>query len=98
VLVTAWSIWRQGILIRPLISLAVTIGLLLALNQVRLLVIIILTRRYGYTSGFYWGHTLLGSQITFFGTVLIFLVYIFIGIRRGRSRRSEKPSSQPTAP
>jgi exosortase/archaeosortase family protein len=99
VLATAWSVWRQGRLAWPLFSLAITVGLLLLLNQVRLLVIIVLTSRYGYNSGFYWGHTLLGSQITIFGTVLIFLAYVLIGARRGRCGRAEgNQSSRPAGP
>jgi exosortase/archaeosortase family protein len=82
---TAWVAWRRVMLVRPLIGLAVAVGLLVALNQFRLLLIIMLTVRFGYKNGFYWGHTLIGSLVTVFGVVLIFVFYILVVIRRKRA-------------
>jgi exosortase/archaeosortase family protein len=84
--VTAWVAWRQVRLMRPLFGLAVAVGLLFGMNQLRLLLIVVLTVRFGYANGFYWGHTLIGSLITVFGVVLIFVVYALITVRRNGSR------------
>ncbi|HEX4832991.1 MAG TPA: response regulator [Trebonia sp.] len=56
--------------------------LAIAMNQLRLLMIVVLTVRFGYGTGFYWGHTLPGSLITIFGVALVFSVYILMVIRR----------------
>jgi exosortase/archaeosortase family protein len=90
-LCTAWNIWRQPGVIRPLFALAVAVALLIVVNQLRLLTIAWLVRGMGIGSGFYWGHTLLGSLVTVFGVVLVFLCYAVLlasgrksGIRLGR--------------
>jgi exosortase/archaeosortase family protein len=91
-LVTAWMVWRQVRVLRPLIGLAVAVCLLVGMNQFRLLLIVLLTVHYGSVNGFYWGHTLIGSMVTIFGFVLIFVVYVLIVVRRKRSR-TPGPSS-----
>lgn len=90
-LCTAWNIWRQPGIIRPLFALAIAVALLTLVNQVRLVTIAWLVRGMGIGSGFYWGHTLVGSLITVFGVVLVFLCYAVLlaagrkrGIRLGR--------------
>jgi exosortase/archaeosortase family protein len=96
--VTAWVIWRQVRLMRPLLALALAVGLLFVMNQVRLLLIVALTVHFGYKNGFYWGHTLIGSLITVFGVVLIFVAYALIAVRRKGSRaRREGPANNSTA-
>jgi exosortase/archaeosortase family protein len=85
--VTAWVAWNRVRILRPLFGLAVAVILLFAMNQLRLLTIVLLTVHFGYTNGFYLGHTLIGSLITVFGFVLIFVVYALIAIRRRSSRR-----------
>jgi exosortase/archaeosortase family protein len=87
--VTAWVAWHRVRLMRPLTGLAVAVGLLFAVNQLRLLLIVVLTVRYGLTDGFYWGHTLIGSLMTVFGVVLIFAIYALIALRR-KSRPSPR--------
>jgi exosortase/archaeosortase family protein len=96
--VTAWVIWHQVRFMRPLIGLALTVGLLFVMNQFRLLLIVALTVRFGYKNGFYLGHTLIGSLITVFGVVLIFIVYALIAMRRKGSRpRRGSAVNKPTA-
>lgn len=80
--VTAWMVWRQFRVLRPLLGLAIATCLLVAMNQFRLLLIVLLTVHYGSVNGFYWGHTLVGSMITVFGFVLIFIAYVLIVVRR----------------
>ena len=85
-LVTAWNIWRQPGVVRPVFALTVALALLILVNQVRLMTIAWLVRGMGIGSGFYWGHTLVGSLITVFGVALVFLCYAVLlaaGRRRG---------------
>jgi exosortase/archaeosortase family protein len=88
--VTAWVMWRRVRLLRPLVGLGVAVALLFAVNQFRLLLIVLLTVHFGYVNGFYWGHTLIGSLITVFGAVLIFVVYALIAVRTKRSRQGDQ--------
>jgi len=88
--VTAWVMWRRVRLLRPLAGLGVAVALLFAVNQFRLLLIVLLTVHFGYVNGFYWGHTLIGSLITVFGAVLIFVVYALIAVRTKRSRQGDQ--------
>lgn len=90
-LCTAWNIWRQPGIVRPLSALGVALALLTLVNQLRLLTIAWLVRDMGIGSGFYWGHTLIGSLVTVFGAVLVFVCYVVLlaagrkkGIRLGR--------------
>jgi exosortase/archaeosortase family protein len=82
ILGTTWTIWHRGRLRRPLAALVVAIAMLLAVNQARLLGIVMLTEHFGPKSGFYWGHTFLGSLVTIFGVVLTFFVYVLMSARR----------------
>lgn len=93
-LCTAWNIWRQPGVARPPLALALALALLLGVNQVRIMTIAWLVRGLGISSGFYWGHTLVGSMITIFGVVLIFIFYILFltAGRRGRARLSRRPA------
>jgi len=88
-LCTAWNIWRQPGIVRPLFALAVSVALLTLVNQLRLMTIAWLVRGMGISSGFYWGHTLVGSLITVFGVVLVFLCYavLLAAGRKSRIRR-----------
>jgi exosortase/archaeosortase family protein len=97
--VTAWVIWRQIRFIRPLLGLALAVGLLFVMNQFRLLLIVAITVHFGYKNGFYWGHTLIGSIVTVSGVVLIFVAYALVVVRRKGSRgRPEGPANSSTAP
>lgn len=87
---TAVLAWWQRALARPLSALAVAVGLLAGMNQLRLLVIIVLTARLGARTGFYWGHAFTGSLIVIFGVILTFLVYVLIAVRRKRPRRHRR--------
>jgi exosortase/archaeosortase family protein len=96
--VTAWVIWRQVRFTRPLLGLALAVGLMLVMNQFRLLLIVALTVHFGYVNGFYWGHTMIGSLVTVFGVVLIFVAYALIVVRRKASRaRRDGPANNSTA-
>lgn len=98
VLGTTWVAWHQARLVRPLAALAIAICLLFGMNQIRLLVIIVLTVHWGYGTGFYWGHTFTGSLITLFGCAFIFFVYVLVGVRRRRFPRARHRRSQVSHP
>jgi exosortase/archaeosortase family protein len=86
-LCTAWQIWSQSRITRPLIALVIGALLLVAFNQLRLLTIVLMVISMGPHSGFYWGHTLLGSVITIFGVVFTFLCYAVV-VASGRKAPS----------
>jgi len=93
VLCTGWVVWHQVRLVRPLAALSVAVALLLAINQLRLLLITWLIFRLGYSSGFYWGHTMIGSLITVFGVVLVFLVYAPLATRKKAGRHHQRKTA-----
>lgn len=84
---TAFLVWRRSSTVRPLVACAVAAGMLLIVNQLRILTIIMFVLHLGYGGGFYWGHTLVGSFITILGGSLTLVVYGLIAIRRGTPRR-----------
>ncbi|GIH23268.1 hypothetical protein Aph01nite_15780 [Acrocarpospora phusangensis] len=87
VIVTGLLIWlrRQGSF-WPLLGLAVASLLLLATNQVRIVAVVLLIKGMGFSSGYYWGHTIVGSVISIFGIGLSLISYALLAIRSGRGR------------
>jgi exosortase/archaeosortase family protein len=79
-LATGLLVWKQGLLLRPFIGLIVAAVMLLSMNQVRLLQIAIFVRKMGVSSGFYWGHTLVGSLITICGLAITLVVFARIAV------------------
>jgi exosortase/archaeosortase family protein len=90
---TAWMIWHHSQLARPAAALAIAVILLVALNQLRLLTIACLVLAMGVSSGFYWGHTMVGSLITIFGVVLVFCAYAFVAVGRRGTLRRRRPAA-----
>jgi exosortase/archaeosortase family protein len=84
---SAVLIWQRGPLARTMIGLAVTLALLLMLNQARLLLIAGMVLTMGYRTGFYWGHTMLGSVFLVFGLVVILGIFALFATSRGIGRR-----------
>jgi hypothetical protein len=78
---TSLLIWQRIMLIRPLIGLGVAVVLLLAMNQIRLLQIAAFVKGMGLISGFYWGHTIVGSLITIVGLAVTLIVFAMIAVR-----------------
>lgn len=79
---TAWMMWHHAKFVRPIAALAIAAVMLVALNQLRLLTIATLIMKMGDSSGFYWGHTLIGSLITVFGVVVVFCCYALLAAGR----------------
>jgi exosortase/archaeosortase family protein len=84
-LITAVTVWLRTPLRWPLTALAAAVVLLVTINQLRLLTVVWFIRAMGNQSGFYWGHTLVGSLITIAGIGLSLLVYSLIFARRGKA-------------
>lgn len=74
--VTSVLVWlRKPVSARPLLALAVTLPLLIMINQLRILIIVWLMEMLGPQSGFYWGHAVAGSLLTIAGMAICILVY-----------------------
>jgi exosortase/archaeosortase family protein len=74
--VTSALLWlRKTGSTRPLVALAITLPLLIVVNQLRILLIVWLMEMFGPQSGFYWGHAVAGSLLTIAGVALCILVY-----------------------
>jgi exosortase/archaeosortase family protein len=83
-LMTALAVWlRRKPSAWPLVALAVASGLLLMVNQLRLLAVVWFIQALGMKSGYYWGHTMVGSLITISGLAATLLVYAPLIITRG---------------
>lgn len=87
-LITAWAIWQRSRVARSLTALAVSLVLLIALNQLRILIIVSLVLRMGFSSGFYWGHTMIGSVLTVAGVMAVLVLYAFIVFRQRTAARA----------
>jgi exosortase/archaeosortase family protein len=85
---TAFLVWRRSSTVRPIVACAVAIGMLVVVNQLRILTIIMFVLHMGFGGGFYWGHTLVGSLITIVGGSMTLVVYGLIAIRRGIPART----------
>jgi exosortase/archaeosortase family protein len=83
-LITAITVWLRTPLRWPLIALATAAVFLVAINQLRLLTVVWFIRAMGNQSGFYWGHTLVGSLMTIAGIAISLGLYTMIFSRRGR--------------
>jgi exosortase/archaeosortase family protein len=87
---TALLVWRRASTIRPVVACVVAVGMLVIVNQLRILTIIMFVLHLGYGGGFYWGHTLVGSLITIVGGSMTLVVYGLIAIRRGTPARTRQ--------
>ena len=84
-LITAVTVWLRTPLRWPLTALVAATVFLVTINQLRLLTVVWFIRAMGDQSGFYWGHTLVGSLITIAGIAISLAVYTLIFSRRGRT-------------
>jgi exosortase/archaeosortase family protein len=83
---SALLVWQRVPLARPLVGLAVAVVSLIMVNQIRLLGIVWFVKAMGFSSGFYWGHTLVGSIVTIVGLASSLAMFAMLAIRR-----KEKP-------
>jgi exosortase/archaeosortase family protein len=95
---TVLIVWHQSRIARPAAALAVAAVLLVAVNQLRLLTISSLVLAMGAGSGFYWGHTIVGSLITVFGVAFVFCTYILTAVGRRAACRPRSPNTRGMLP
>ncbi|NUT43681.1 MAG: exosortase P [Thermoactinospora sp.] len=82
-IVTAAIVWlRRRVTVWPLLALVVAVTLMFATNQVRILTVVVLIKGMGYESGYYWGHTMIGSIVSVIGIGLSLAAYAYLVIRR----------------
>ncbi|MGH3439154.1 MAG: exosortase P [Sciscionella sp.] len=96
VLVAAVMIFlRPRIAKRVIISLAIAAVVLFVVNQLRLLLLVGLVDWFGTSTGYYWGHTLLGSIVSVFGGAIALVLFVWLSTR---GTRTPKPPSDQEAP
>lgn len=72
--------WIAG---RVLVSLAVAAGILVVVNQLRILLLAGLVGWLGTDRGYYWGHTMVGSVVSVFGGAVALTLFVWLATRHG---------------
>jgi exosortase/archaeosortase family protein len=73
---------RPRITRRVLIALAVSGLAVVVVNQFRVLTLVGLVKWLGVDTGYYWGHTLLGSMVSVFGGAAALVAFVWLATRR----------------
>jgi exosortase/archaeosortase family protein len=88
--VTGVLVWlRRTASARPVLALAVTLPLLILINQSRILIIVWLMEAFGPQTGFYWGHAVAGSLLTIAGMAVCILIYASLVKARRTAQASD---------
>lgn len=72
---------RPRITRRVLFALAVAGAAVVVVNQVRVLTLVGLVEWLGVDTGYYWGHTLLGSMVSVFGGAAALVAFVWLATR-----------------
>jgi exosortase/archaeosortase family protein len=72
---------RPRIRQRVLIALGVAAAAVVAVNQFRILTLVGLVKWLGVDTGYYWGHTLLGSMVSVFGGAAALVLFVWLATR-----------------
>ena len=72
---------RPRITRRVLFALAVAGVAVVVVNQVRVLTLVGLVEWLGVDTGYYWGHTLLGSVVSVFGGAAALVAFVWLATR-----------------
>jgi hypothetical protein len=51
-------------------------------NQIRVLTLVGLVQWLGVDTGYYWGHTLLGSMVSVFGGAVSIVLFVWLSTRK----------------
>jgi exosortase/archaeosortase family protein len=88
-LATAALVWARTSPVNSLVAVTAAATMLMVANQLRILTIVWFIRALGFSSGFYWGHVIVGSAITIFAIVTSLVVFTVLAVRHrgGRSDR-----------
>ncbi len=73
---------RPRIARRVLIALAVAATAVIIVNQFRVLTLVGLVKWLGVDTGYYWGHTLLGSMVSVFGGAAALVAFVWLATRK----------------
>lgn len=73
---------RPRIARRVLFALAVAGVAVVVVNQFRVLTLVGLVKWLGVDTGYYWGHTLLGSMVSVFGGAAALVAFAWLATRR----------------
>ncbi|MBB5808035.1 exosortase/archaeosortase family protein [Saccharothrix ecbatanensis] len=73
---------RPRITRRVLVALAVGGLAVVVVNQFRVLTLVGLVKWLGVDTGYYWGHTLLGSMVSVFGGAAALVAFVWLATRR----------------
>lgn len=68
---------------RLFFSLGVSAVAVILVNQLRMLAIVGLVDSFGVDTGYYWGHTLLGSMISVLGGAVALVLFVWLATRKG---------------
>jgi exosortase/archaeosortase family protein len=90
-LATAALVWARTSPVNSLVAVTAAATMLMVANQLRILTIVWFIRALGFSSGFYWGHVIVGSAITIFAIVTSLVVFTALAVRH-RGGRSERLS------
>jgi exosortase/archaeosortase family protein len=83
---------RPAITRRILAALLVGTILLILTNQLRITVVVWLVELMGVNSGYYWGHTLMGSAVSVVGGAVSLAVFVWmVALRKGPADRPLRP-------
>ncbi|MFD1150820.1 exosortase P [Saccharothrix hoggarensis] len=73
---------RPRITRRVLFALAVAAVAVVVVNQFRVLTLVGLVEWLGVDTGYYWGHTLLGSMVSVFGGAAALVAFVWLATRK----------------
>jgi exosortase/archaeosortase family protein len=85
-LATAALVWARTSPANSLVAVTAAAAVLMVANQLRILTIVWFIRALGFSSGFYWGHVIVGSAITIFAIVASLAVFTVLAVRRRGGR------------
>lgn len=88
---------RPAISRRVVVSLGVAALILIIVNQLRILTLAALVGWLGTNSGYYWGHTLIGSLVSVFGGAIALVLFVWLATKRPKRRSDGRPPGDGTA-
>lgn len=78
---------RPAITRRVLLGLGVGVVLLVATNQLRITMVVWLVQWLGVDTGYYWGHTLMGSAVSVVGGAATLATFVWlVAVREPRTQ------------
>jgi exosortase/archaeosortase family protein len=80
--------FRRVTLTRALVAVALAIGLLVVVNQIRLAAVVASMQLWGFEVGYQRSHVLIGSAISTVGLIAVAIVFFLLVGRGSRTRRS----------